>query len=171
LSVFSHWSYSDLEALLLQLETEKFFRNQKVFSEGEVSEKVYFIWSGEIELKKDIFLKNAVQAEDKDPFFKDVKLLSNPVKLKDTSKRELCVAILGEKDYFGEIGVIEKQPYPYSALVKSKEAIFLTITRDKFFRYIRDPKSRKAFLNNEKSRKEWRTNMTNNFTEVYTNLD
>ena len=50
--LFKHWTRSQIAQLLLQTEEVAYPRNHRVFKEGDLPDKMYFIMQGEIEVSE-----------------------------------------------------------------------------------------------------------------------
>lgn len=48
--IFNHWSTFKISQFIPYFEVKTFVRNDIIFKEGDVADKIYFIWNGEIEV-------------------------------------------------------------------------------------------------------------------------
>ena len=50
--LFKHWNQDQISQLLLQTEEVAYQRNQPVFKEGDLPDRMYFVMQGEIEVSE-----------------------------------------------------------------------------------------------------------------------
>ena len=111
LQMFNNWSKRSIEKLSYAFELKSFKHNEIIYQEGECSIGAYVVIKGEVEL-------TATNRVEKD------------------LPRKLMVALIGEKDFFGDEELLIEAPRKYSARCSSKVLSAYFILKPDFFQKI-----------------------------------
>lgn len=126
LPIFSKSTKGTLTKLTYNFKEKNYMKNQVVYREGESSNTVYLVRSGEFAFYKKIRVEKGITR-----YPKDIKGLN-----KDHTHQSQ-VAILGVGELFGEEGVMEEAPRRSSCICLSSNALVLTLGKNDFLRRIR----------------------------------
>ena len=111
LQIFNNWSKRSIEKLSFAFELKSFKQNEILYQETESSVGAYVVLKGEVELTT-----------------------SN--KVERNLPRKLKVALIGERDFFGDEELLNEAPRKYTARCSSKVLSVYFISKPDFFQKI-----------------------------------
>jgi len=130
IDAFSHWRRNHISSLFFQLEEVKFQRKKIIIRQGEVSNYIYFIKAGEIELHKIIAPSPEVDVAETMNTLDDWETLKRNQSSKSKKPELIKLGKITPGDYFGVSSALEKISSLFTATVSSDEVTLLRITRD-----------------------------------------
>lgn len=152
LPLFSTWSRISLAKILEQFTSNTFYRNQKIFSEGDLADSVIFIMSGEVKLtKSQVTSKSLIEIGE----FSSNPSSSSPLRLGKARKlvltSQLQLVVKGKNQIIGIDDMGEDlKPRSYTCICHTSRADVLILNRKVFMERVSRPEIM-PYINNKKS--------------------
>lgn len=152
LPLFSTWSRLSLAKILDHFTACTYFRNQKIFKEGDPADSVVFIMSGEVKLtKSQVKCKSLIETEgfSVNPTSSLPLRMGKARKLQVTSQLQLVVKCKNQIIGMDDMG-LELKPRSYTCVCHTSKADVLLLKRQIFLDRISRPEAI-SYINNKKS--------------------
>jgi len=128
LPMLKDWSQKAVRNMLYFSKITKFHRGQKIYKEGDGPEKFYIVRRGEFKILKHVEIKGDIDPVWQTPI--------DNIKKRSVTKKSLELAILCEKEIFGEEELLHDKRRQYTIVCHSIEGEVYEVDKKVFFEKI-----------------------------------
>ena len=124
--IFNNWTPTQLSSVSLATSEKKYMRNHMVFQQGDITNELYLIKSGEFEYIKEVTYFDGERYEEY-PYIPDV--LKENFALRRSKKFEISVARFGVGSLLGAEGVFMNKPAEHTLISTRNDGVIVVLPK------------------------------------------